>query len=117
MYDRLAETEERIVMLPVLQEITINPDGLAVTEQGQHPKVCTRFVLFWGHKQAQADTDTHRHRHRRRQPQPHTDTDTDTHTHTDTCWCACESCLLMHQRVPVFGCLWFIHISSAGVVV
>ena len=80
MYDRLAETEERIVMLPVLQEITINPDGLAVTEQGQHPKVCTRFVLFWGHKQAQADTDTHRHRHRQRQRHRHRHT----HAHTDT---------------------------------
>jgi len=39
MWDRLTRTEEKIVMLPSLQEMTINPDGISITPTGQHPKV------------------------------------------------------------------------------
>lgn len=31
-------------MLPFLQEVTFNPDGLSITGAGQHPKVRTRLA-------------------------------------------------------------------------
>lgn len=48
MWDRLARNEERVMMIPALQEATINPDGLAITPAGRHPRESWMDKTFGG---------------------------------------------------------------------
>lgn len=46
VWDRLSRTEEKVVMLPFLQEMTTNPDGLSITAAGHQPKTSWKDKTF-----------------------------------------------------------------------
>lgn len=47
-HDRLESDEEKVIVLPCLQEITTNPDGLSITPPGKAVKVNIKSAYYVG---------------------------------------------------------------------